>query len=116
MPRLEGRATGLLATPGPRAQEHPREHRRAERKNQNGLAGPDGHCGEQQPDETRALGATRASLEEAHWKVTVSPSVKFEVGVGFWSRYQQEKCQVSPGCTATNPVGRGKLLRSTWML
>ena len=48
---------------------------------------------------------------EAHWKVTATPSVRFDVTDGFASRYQAWKLQVSPAAATTNPVGLGRAFR-----
>ena len=78
------------------------------------------------PNRERPVGRRKApavgplsSLEgrappEVHSKVIVYPSVKFETGKPrIESRYQHWKFQVSPGCTATLPVGWGMAVRST---
>ncbi len=49
-----------------------------------------------------------------HWNVTLTASVKLFVPPA--SLYHAWKFQVSPGSTATKPVGCGTAVRSTWML
>lgn len=56
--------------------------------------------------------ATIATRERGQWNVTLTASVKFDVSVGFASRCQAWKCQVSPGCAATLPNGDGIAVRS----
>ena len=46
----------------------------------------------------------RSRALPGHWKGTCTASVKLLVGVGFWSRYQAVKFQVSPGWMATGGV------------
>ena len=43
----------------------------------------------------------------AHWNVMLTASVKLLVTVGFASRYQAWKFQVSPGSTWAEPIGVG---------
>ncbi len=56
------------------------------------------------------------SRGSVHWKVTETPSVRFDVMLGFASRYQAWKYQVSPGAAETNPVGVGSAPRSSGRL